>query len=161
MSGRILQKAAVFFSVAISLGAGGCRRERDILRTGELIDLTVKDRPLRVEVASDELSRKLGLMDRRSLPESSGMLFVYAQADALGFWMHRTHIPLSIAFLSDDGKILQIEDMKPHDETHTRSNMKVRYALEVNQGWFRRNGIGVGDSIVDFREKVAGRIRGS
>jgi uncharacterized membrane protein (UPF0127 family) len=68
--------------------------------------------------------------------------------------MRNTPIPLSIAFLDDEGTIRQIEDLQPNDESTTSSKYRLRYALEVNQGWFQRHGIGVGDTIADFREKV-------
>jgi uncharacterized membrane protein (UPF0127 family) len=74
----------------------------------------------------------------------------------MGFWMKNTSIPLSIAFLDGKGTILQIEDMKPHDETSTRALHKGRYAVEVNRGWFERQGIKVGDAFADFQERTRG-----
>ena len=73
--------------------------------------------------------------------------------------MRNTLIALSIAFIDDSGRILQIEDMKPKDERRTVSKDKVRYVLEMNQGWFERHGVTVGDIFVDFQEKVV-RFRG-
>ena len=73
---------------------------------------------------------------------------------AQSFWMKNTLIPLSIAFISDEGEILQIEHMKPKDLTSTKSKHRVRYALEVNKGWFKRHGIVPGARIEDFGEKV-------
>ena len=94
-------------------------------------------------------------MNRPSLPENEGMLFLFPQLEKQSFWMKNTLIPLSIAFLEDGGKILQIEDMKPKDESSTLSKYPVRYALEVNQGWFQRNGIAVGDAFSGFAAKIA------
>ena len=123
---------------------------------GERIELSIKSLVLEVEVACDSLSQRQGLMHRQSLPEMSGMLFIYQTDERrqLGFWMRDTVIPLSIAFLDDNGTILQIEDMRPKDETRILSKTEVRYALEVNQGWFARHGIAVGDSFDDFRARV-------
>lgn len=135
------------------------RRVPRLPMSGDKILLQVKDKELTVEIASSSIARENGLMFRESLPESAGMLFVYSRPQKLSFWMRNTTVPLSIAFLDDSGKILQIEDMHPKDETRTVSMYLVRYALEVNQGWFRRNGIGVGDSISEFAEKV-GPYRG-
>lgn len=126
---------------------------------GDRIRLEIKGKAIVAEVACDDLSRETGLMFRDRLPESTGMLFVYGRSRKLSFWMRNTTIPLSIAFLDDAGKILQIEDMHPHDETRTVSMHLVRYALEVPQGWFERNGIGVGDTFTDFRDRV-GPYRG-
>lgn len=135
--------------------AGGCgRRVPGRPLAGDIIELEIGGVTLQAEIANDALSRSNGLMYRKSLPEFRGMLFVYNDPDRLRFWMRNTWIPLSIAFLDDDGTILQIEDMRPKDESHTLSKEMVRYALEVNQGWFERKGIRVGDTIRDFEEKV-------
>jgi uncharacterized membrane protein (UPF0127 family) len=125
---------------------------------GDIIELRIGAETLQAEVANDDLSRANGLMFRKSLPQQRGMIFVYNQPDRLSFWMRNTYLPLSIAFLDDQGVILQIEDMRPKDESHTVSKKRVRYALEVNQGWFQRKGIKVGDQFVDFEETV-GRYR--
>jgi len=121
---------------------------------GDKVDLEIKGAKVRVEVASDDLSRTNGLMYRERLAEDEGMLFVYSSLRELSFWMRNTLIPLSIAFLDDSGKILEIRDMQPKDESRTVSMYKVRYALEVNQGWFQRHGVHTGDAFVGFAEKV-------
>ena len=156
--GRLaLQSPRVVIAGAVILMVlGGCSDSRSSRGfPGEAVDLQLGERTIRVEIASDDLTRKQGLMYRKSMPEHHGMLFVFARVKTLSFYMKNTLIPLSIAFLDDDGKILQIEDMKPKDETSTVSMMRCRYALEMNQGWFQKNGIGVGDSIVDFQAQVA------
>lgn len=133
----------------------GCsRRTERVGRPYDVIRLEIGEASLAVEVASDDPSRRLGLMNRESLPENRGMLFIFRNAVEQSFWMKNTLIPLSIAFISDDGEILQIEHMKPKDETSTLSKHRVRYALEVNKGWFERHGIEPGARIKDFREKV-------
>ena len=133
----------------------GCRpKVSPVGVPGDIVELNIKDRVLRLEVASDALSRHTGLMERKSLGKDAGMLFVYPEADRLSFYMKDTYIPLSIAFVDDSGKILQIEDMQPKDESSTVSNYEVRYAVEVHQGWFQRNGIGVGDTFPDLPEKA-------
>ena len=118
------------------------------------ITLTCKNRTLTVEVVFDARSRKYGLKNRKHLEENHGMLFVFPGLQRASFWMKDTFIPLSIAFLDDDGRILQIEDMRPKDVSSTESKHNVRYALEVNKRWFQRAGIGVGDSFRDFSESV-------
>ncbi len=144
------------FSLFILLQACGCTRTLPGPgKAGDRIALDAKEKRLVVEVACDSLSRQLGLMNRPSLPENEGMLFLFPQLEKQSFWMKNTLIPLSIAFLEDGGKILQIEDMKPKDESPTLSKYPVRYALEVNQGWFQRNGIAVGDAFSGFATKIA------
>jgi hypothetical protein len=129
---------------------------------GTTVDLRFKnpssgnERVLKCEVAASDTERSVGLMFREELPPDHGMLFIYPRAAKLNFYMRNTSIPLSIAFLSDEGKILQIEDMRPHDERGVRSKMEVRYAVEANQGWFKQNGFAVegGSQVVDIAKAV-------
>ena len=109
--------------------------------------LIIKGRKIRVEVARTEDEKARGLMFRESLGKDEGMLFVYDQEELLTFWMKNTPIPLSIAFIDRKGKIVDIQDMEPFSlETHT-SAYPARYALEMNRGWFAREGIKVGDLV--------------
>jgi uncharacterized membrane protein (UPF0127 family) len=103
---------------------------------------------LRAELARTEAERSRGLMYRESLPDGEGMLFIFDRDQILSFWMKNTLIPLSIAFISYNGEILEIRDMRPGDLNTVRSSRSVRYALEVPQGWFSRAGIGAGDSLL-------------
>lgn len=102
---------------------------------------------LRVEIADTVETMTRGLMERQSLPPDQGMLFVFPQLTRSPFWMKNTYIPLSIAFIGEDGTILHIEDMEPLTETFHTPPMDYRYALEVNQGWFRAHGVTVHDQI--------------
>jgi uncharacterized membrane protein (UPF0127 family) len=87
-------------------------------------------------------------MFRRSLGESEGMLFMYDSPRMMSFWMKNTRIPLSIAFLDREGIIVNIEQMRPYDDSvRYRSAAPAQYALEMNRGWFERNGVGVGDRV--------------
>ena len=87
-------------------------------------------------------------MHRQSIRDGEGMLFFYEQDSILSFWMANTHVPLSIAFISHEGIILEIYNMEPLSTAIVRSSRSVRYALEVPQNWFTRAGIGVGDRLV-------------
>ena len=109
--------------------------------------ITIGTKPVRVEVADTEESRRLCLMHRDSLEHDGGMLFIFDDMDDRGFWMKNTRIPLSIAFIDNMGQILNIEDMHPYDSSTTRSNGNAQCALEMNQGWFTRNKISAGDMI--------------
>ncbi|RKY19045.1 MAG: DUF192 domain-containing protein [Planctomycetota bacterium] len=86
-------------------------------------------------------------MFRKKLPENAGMLFVYDKEDFRRFWMKNTYIPLSLAYIDSEGVIFQIEEMEPLDETPVASMRPARFVLEVNRGWFRKHGIGMGDRI--------------
>jgi len=103
---------------------------------------------LYVEVADSAEERAQGLMRRESLPEDTGMLFVWPEDTESGFWMKDTLVPLSIAFVDAGGTIVDIQDMAPLDETLHYSASPYRYAIEAGQGWFAENGIAVGDRVV-------------
>jgi uncharacterized membrane protein (UPF0127 family) len=102
---------------------------------------------VRVEIADDAFERARGLMERTALAEDRGMLFVYPKEERLSFWMRNTLIPLSIAFIDSEGRIVDIQNMKPLDDEppHYVSSEPARYALEVNRGFFRERGVKVGD----------------
>ncbi|GHU59840.1 hypothetical protein FACS189444_5880 [Spirochaetia bacterium] len=100
------------------------------------------------ELARTDDDRATGLMNRTNLPDGEGMLFIFDRDQMLSFWMKNTLIPLSIAYIAYDGRILELHDMKSQDLTAVRSSRSARYALEVPQGWFDRMGIGVGDRLI-------------
>jgi uncharacterized membrane protein (UPF0127 family) len=104
---------------------------------------------VRVEVADDPAERAKGLMYRKALGENRGMLFVYPEEQELSFWMKNTLIPLSIAFIDSQRRIIDIQDMKPLDDEppHYVSAEPAQYALEVNQGFFEKRGVKVGDRV--------------
>jgi uncharacterized membrane protein (UPF0127 family) len=108
-------------------------------------ELTAGMHRIVAEVAADHASRATGLMFRRSLAPNHGMLFVFQDKSPQCFWMRNTLIPLSIAFIDDDGRIVNIEDMAPMTETSHCSKEPVRFALEMEQGWFQRRGVSAGD----------------
>lgn len=115
-------------------------------------DLTLEGQNGRVsiktEIARTDEERSIGLMYRKQLADGQGMLFVFDRDDMLSFWMKNTLIPLSIAFISSDGRIVEIKDMVPGSLDPVRASRSVRYALEVPQGWFVRAGIAVGDRLL-------------
>ena len=113
----------------------------------ELVPLRVGGIEIQVEIADDADERQRGLMYRESLEENQGMLFVYPEQRILGFWMRNTLIPLDIAYIDREGRIVDIQQMEPQTtETHD-SAAPAMYALEMNQGWFEANGIRIGDLI--------------
>lgn len=102
---------------------------------------------IRAEVANTDATRRDGLMFRKELPGNDGMLFVFEQPDVQCFWMRNTLLPLSIAFIADDGTIVNIDDMAPQTEDPHCAKKPVRYALEMAQGWFDQHGIKAGRKI--------------
>jgi uncharacterized membrane protein (UPF0127 family) len=91
---------------------------------------------IQAELADNPKAREVGLMNRTSMPTNSGMLFVFDQKAAHCFWMNNTKIPLSIAFIGDDGKIVNIEEMQADTTNNHCPKAAVRYALEMNKQWF-------------------------
>src|SRR5215203_1946053 len=103
--------------------------------------------PVHVEIADTPGERHTGLMGRSALAEEAGMLFVFEQELILWFWMKDTLIPLSIAYIDAEGRIVDIQDMQPLDETDHPSAEPAQYALEVNQGFFEGRGIVIGGMV--------------
>jgi uncharacterized protein len=139
------------FWLCLLLGAcfGGCNSTKTVdpfgLRT---VNLTVGGLSLKAEIAEDDQSREMGLMFRDSLPEDHGMLFIFDQPHQASFWMKNTRIPLSIAFLENDRVISEEKSMRPYDETLIQSRSdKIRYAIEVNAGWFDRHQVKPGTKV--------------
>lgn len=111
------------------------------------VELTAGFYRIDAEVAANDAHRAQGLMHRRSLPANQGMLFVFSQAARHCMWMRNTYLPLSVAFLDDEGRILNIEDMQPQTEENHCAAHAARYALEMNVGWFAGKGIKPGARI--------------
>ena len=102
---------------------------------------------IRAEVAADFDTRARGLMHRQKLAPNQGMLFVFDETTRHCMWMKNTLIPLSVAFIQADGTIVNIADMKPHDETSHCATRPVPYALEMDRGWFAARGLKPGTRI--------------
>ncbi len=106
------------------------------------------------EIAQKKEERNYGFMNRKNIPDGTGMLFVFEKDQILSFWMKDTPHPLSIAYIDSKGRIADILDMTPFSLTAIKSSRSVRFALEVPQGWFTSNGISVGDvvTVADGKE---------
>jgi uncharacterized membrane protein (UPF0127 family) len=99
---------------------------------------------VRAEVAATEIDQETGLMFRTRMDENDGMIFVFPEASRKAFWMRNTYLPLTVAFLDDQGVLLNLEDMQPQTEDPHWSSGPAKYALEMNQGWFTKRGIAPG-----------------
>lgn len=108
------------------------------------LPLTAGMHRIDAQVASTPEQRAIGLMLRKDMPQHEGMLFVFDQPHVQCFWMKNTLLPLSAAFIADDGSIVNLVDMKPQTLDSHCSTQPVRYVLEMNQGWFARKGIQAG-----------------
>lgn len=103
---------------------------------------------VKAEIAIKPEDRNHGFMERKSIPDGTGMLFIFERDQTLSFWMKNTPHPLSIAYIDSKGKIRNIFDMNPYSTDSIISTVSVRYALEVPQGWYKKNGITEGDTVV-------------
>jgi uncharacterized membrane protein (UPF0127 family) len=121
-----------------------------------VIRLTAGSGALDVEVASNKSQRSLGLMNRVSMPESHGMLFVYPAPAYFCMWMKNTKIPLSVAFIDAQGQVINIEDMAPQTETNHCTQRNATYALEANRGWFAKHGVSAGSQIIGLEKAPQG-----
>jgi len=112
---------------------------------------------IEAEVAADQADRMQGLMQRRSMAPQQGMLFVFPQAARHCMWMRNTLLPLSVAFLDEGGRILNIEDMQPQTEDNHCAAAPARFALEMNRGWFAARGLKPGTRIGGVEKAPAPR----
>jgi uncharacterized protein len=125
-----------------------------------LIPMSINGKKILVEVVRTDREKEKGLMFRDKLAPHEGMLFVYGSEEILSFWMKNTRIPLSIAFIDRRGRIVDIQDMEPFSLAGHLSRFPAKYALEMNQGWFKRNGVGVGDTVkIPEADKKSGSRR--
>ncbi|MBT9520192.1 MAG: DUF192 domain-containing protein [Dechloromonas sp.] len=106
-----------------------------------IMELSAGFHRIEAEVAANDQNRQVGLMNRKAMPTQRGMLFVFTQENTHCMWMRNTLLPLSVAFMDAEGKIINIEDMQPQTEDNHCARRPARYALEMNLGWFTQRGI--------------------
>lgn len=133
--------------LVIVLASMGCQAQsqaQDLPR----ITLNAGIHNITAELAMSPDERATGLMFRQSMPPNQGMLFVFDQAEQQCFWMKNTLIPLDVAFIADDGTVINIEHMKPQTLDNHCSAKPVRMVLEMNDGWFARKGVSAGSRLM-------------
>jgi uncharacterized membrane protein (UPF0127 family) len=160
-AGRTVRRILPAAGLAVILLAG-CNGKESSLRPAvseqpeNQVELEMGGKRVTLEVAKTNAQRMLGLMKRRNLPEDHGMIFIYPESDFLRFWMKDTWIPLSIAFVREDGTVLNIDEMRPFVTDSTYMSLgKCRIAIEMNAGWFEKHGIEKGDRIALTPEILA------
>lgn len=119
------------------------------------VTLSFGTHKLTAEVAATDAARSTGLMHRRMMPENRGMLFIFQHPALHGMWMMNTYLPLSVAFIDRDGVIINIADMEPHTQNSHHAMRPAKYALEMNQGWFRKRGVKPGDKLEGIEKAEA------
>ena len=121
------------------------------------LELTAGFHRIEAEVAYTDPDRQQGLMNRRSMGQNQGMLFVFPFPARHCMWMRNTLIPLSVAFLDEQGRIINIRDMQPQTENSHCADQDARFALEMNQGWFSQRGLKAGLSLGGINRAPAPR----
>jgi len=139
-TGTVARWAVVLLTAWASLGVSA-QPATDQPQHLQAITLNAGMHNIRAELAMTPEQRQKGLMYRKDLATHEGMLFVFEEPQPQCFWMRNTPTPLTIAFVADDGAIVNLADMKPFDESSHCSAKPVRYVLEMNQGWFAKRGI--------------------
>ena len=145
----LIARCSLLVTLGLPLAAAGAELPE--------IPLAVNGHKLTVEVAASDEVRMQGLMHRRVLPESRGMLFVFREVERHAMWMENTYIPLSVAFLDERGVIINIADMRPQTRDTHAASKPAKYALEVNQGWFKKRGIKPGVKVVGIERAPPAR----
>lgn len=135
-----MKKMAILLA-AILITATACAPKK------RMVEIEINAKEYKFEIASTREERAQGLMYRKKLAKNSGMLFVFPENRILSFYMKNTLIPLDIAFINRNFEIIDIQSMEPLDETSINSKGRAQYALEVNKGFFAKEGIEVGDKI--------------
>lgn len=138
----------LLMALLIGCGAAGAQDtpQTQLQRTS----LSVGIHQIDAQLAVTPEQREIGLMFRTDMPQHEGMLFVFEDPSRLCFWMKNTLLPLTAAFIADDGTIVNLENMKPQTTESHCSTKPVRFVLEMNQGWFAKKGVKPGS-------KIAGR----
>jgi uncharacterized protein len=147
----MLRTALLAISVAVA--AHGWAQQPQL----PLLELSAGMHRIEAEVAATPESRQTGMMLRTSMPSHRGMLFVFTESAKHCMWMRNTLVPLSVAFLDEKGRILNVEEMQPKTEDNHCATTPARYALEMNLGWFRSRGLGAGSAITGIDKAPSGR----
>ncbi len=137
---RMVQAMAIAATLLTAYGPAQAQPQEPQLRL-QRVDITAGIHRIDAQVAVTPEQREIGLMFRKDMPAQEGMLFVFERPATQCFWMKNTLLPLTAAFVADDGTIVNLADMKPQTLDSHCSSKPVRYVLEMNQGWFAHKGI--------------------
>jgi uncharacterized membrane protein (UPF0127 family) len=150
---RVIRRMALATAILPALLFAGIASAQPLA----LLELSVGLHRIEAEVAATQPARAQGLMHRTAMPPQHGMLFVFPQDAAHCFWMKNTLLPLSIAFIDADGRVVQIAEMTPRSEQNHCATRPVRYALEMNAGWFVQRGLKTGDRVAGIERAPQGQ----
>ena len=146
---QLSKKSIIFFAIILILTPLlSCKTKKLPVKDIKIVRQDGTEFIVEAEIAEKTEDRNHGYMERKVIPDGTGMLFVFEKDQILSFWMKNTPHPLSIAYIDSKGRIRDIYDMTPYSLASVVSTVSVRYALEVPQGWYKKNGITVGDTVV-------------
>ena len=148
-----MQMRTALLAISLVIAVPGWAQQAQL----PLLELSAGMHRIEAEVAATPESRQTGMMLRTSMAPQRGMLFVFTDSSKHCMWMRNTLLPLSVAFLDEKGRILNVEDMQPKTEDNHCAASPARYALEMNLGWFRSRGVMAGFSITGIEKTPAGR----
>ena len=152
---------AVFAGVATLPGCGGEPTVAEEKTVADYFALKIGERPVRLQLAVRQGEQQRGLMERTTLGAEEGMLFVYARPQQMSFWMRNTLLPLDIGFFDATGELREVRQMFPRDERTVRSHSaEIQFAVEMNQNWYRDNGVKPGAKLDLAALKAALKARG-
>jgi uncharacterized membrane protein (UPF0127 family) len=138
----------LLFTLLMALGSAMAMAQDEPQTNLPRIKLQAGMHQMDVQVAQTPGQRSIGLMFRAEMPTHEGMLFVFEQPSVQCFWMKNTLLPLTAAFVADDGTIVNLADMKPQTTDSHCATKPVRFVLEMNQGWFAKRGLKAGSRLV-------------
>jgi len=153
-AGELVRQVQVDTAADFDTGDELNAEELALLADDSNINIAFANKSLKVEFADSFEERALGLMYRKSLCTDCGMLFQFDSERIASIWMKNTFVPLDLAYITVDGSIVDIKQLQPHDLNSVMSSQEVLFALEMNQGWFAKNGIKVGDKV-----SIEGRVK--
>ena len=137
----------IFLFILVAVPFASCKSKKLPVKTITVTRADGTTITVQAEIAEKEEDRNHGFMERKNIPDGTGMLFIFDKDQILSFWMKNTPHPLSIAYIDSRGKIRNLYDMTPFSLTPIKSTSSCRYALEVPQGWYKENNVQVGDII--------------
>lgn len=140
----LIARLAVVWAPLLLAGAAQAQNSEQPQTTLQRVDLTAGMYRIDAQVAQAPQERQIGLMHRKEMPQQEGMLFIFDEPGVQCFWMKNTLLPLTAAFVADDGTVVNLADMQPQTTDSHCSDKPVRFVLEMNQGWFRSRAMKAG-----------------
>ena len=139
------RRIAPLLGTLLTIFLVGCNSEAPPQSDLRTVSMKIGSMPFTLEVADSFAKRERGLMQRDSMPEGHGMLFVFEDETDRAFWMKNTRIPLDILYIATDGKIVSLKTMRPYDLSQVPSDGPAKYAIELNAGMIQKTGVKVGE----------------